>query len=235
MNADVRVVAIERLEARLAPQPWRWAEENRNFIERHFEKAHEARPQLWNGRVLLLHRFAIEAGVFRGDYLETDFASFLTWRDAGFPDSSVKNCFSAGALRAADGAFLLGRMARHTANAGKVYFPAGTPDPSDVDADGAVDLEGSVLRELKEETGLMADEVSAGPGWKAVFAGARIALIRPLRARENSERLAVRTRAFIAQEKQPELEEIVVINGPTDFVPEMPDFVRAYLQSEWNS
>lgn len=232
--ADIRVVAVERLDLRLEPRAWPWAEANRAFIERHFAKAREQRPALWNGRVLLLHRFAIEANLFRGAYLETDFAGFLAWRDAGFPDASVKNCFAAGALRAADGAFLLGRMARHTANAGKIYFPAGTPDPGDVGADGAVDLMGSVLRELQEETGLAADEVSPGPRWCAVLAGARIALVRPLRAHEDCDKLAARIRAFIAREKEPELEDIVIVRKPTDFVPEIPGFVRAYIESEWN-
>ncbi len=234
-GTDIRVVALERLELRFEPQPWPWAEANRAFVERHFEEAREKRPALWNGRVLLLHRFAIEAGVFRGAYLATDFAAFLAWRDAGFPDPSVRNCFSAGALRAADGAFLLGRMARHTANAGKIYFPAGTPDPGDVGADGAVDLMGSVLRELAEETGLLASEVSPGPRWYAVLAGARIGLMRPLRLREASDKLAARIRAFIAGEKEPELEDVVVIREPADLVPEIPDFVRAYIESEWTA
>jgi 8-oxo-dGTP pyrophosphatase MutT (NUDIX family) len=232
--ADIRVVAVERLDLRFEQQPWRWAEANRAFIGRHFEEQREKRPALWNGRVLLLHRFAIEAGVFRGAYLESDFASFLAWRDAGFPDPSVRNCFAAGALRAADGAFLLGRMARHTANAGKVYFPAGTPDPGDVRADGTVDLMGSVLHELQEETGLLANEVSPGPHWHAVLSGARIGLMRPLRVNENFAKLAARIRAFIAHEKEPELEDIVVVRGPADLVAEMPDFVRTYLEGEWN-
>ena len=145
------------------------------------------------------------------------------------------NCFSAGALRAADGAFLLGRMARHTANAGKIYFPAGTPDPGDVGADGAVDLMGSVLRELAEETGLLASEVSPGPRWYAALAGARIGLMRPLRLREASDKLAARIRAFIAGEKEPELEDVVVVREPAGLVPEIPDFVRAYIESEWTA
>ena len=56
----------------------------------------------------------------------------IAWRDWGFPDRAVRNCFSAGAIRASDGAFVLGVMGAQTANAGKIYFPAGTPDPSDV-------------------------------------------------------------------------------------------------------
>ncbi|HLL27031.1 MAG TPA: NUDIX hydrolase [Xanthobacteraceae bacterium] len=234
-EGGIRVVAVERLDLRYEPRAWPWAEENRARIDRHFAKARAERPALWNGRVLILHRFAIEAATFRGAYLETDFASFLTWRDEGFADPSVKNCFAAGALRAADGAFLLGRMAKHTANAGKIYFPAGTPDPSDVRPDGAVDLAASVLRELTEETGISAGEIAPAPGWRAVIAGARIALMRPLRSSEPAEKLVARIRAFIAREKQAELEDIVVIRSPADFLPAMPDFVRAYLESEWNS
>ena len=92
------------------------------------------------------------------------------------------------ALRAADGAFLLGRMAKHTANAGKVYFPSGTPDPNDVRDGGIVDLDGSVRRELLEETGLISTDAKPG-GWHAVLAGARVALIARWKRRRTPKRL----------------------------------------------
>ena len=46
---------------------------------------------------------------------------------------------------------------------GKIYFPAGTPDLGDV-KNGALDLAGSVARELFEETGIGADEVDFRAG-----------------------------------------------------------------------
>ena len=82
---------------------------------------------MWNGRVLLLRRGEIAGGVLSGAYSEVDFASFIAWRDWGFPDKSVRNCFAMAALRSADGAFLLGEMGAHTATAGQIYFRPARP------------------------------------------------------------------------------------------------------------
>jgi hypothetical protein len=117
---DISVMPIDRLELAYAPKPWPFESERRADIDAHFAALRRERPELWNGRVLLLHEFSIADRVFRGAYFAADFASFLSWRDWGFPDLTVQNCFSMGALRAADGAFLIGVMAPHTANAGKV-------------------------------------------------------------------------------------------------------------------
>ena len=51
-------------------------------------------------------------------------------------------------------------MGPHTANAGRIYFPCGTPDPDDI-VGKRIDLDLSVRRELKEETGL--DVASSHP------------------------------------------------------------------------
>src|SRR5216110_854627 len=74
--------------------------------------------------------------------IDADFADVLAWRDWGFPDRSVFNGFGMGALRCSDDAFVLGEMGHHTANAGRIYFPSGTPDPDDI-RNGAIDIAGS--------------------------------------------------------------------------------------------
>lgn len=229
---DMPVVPIARLALAFAPRPWDFATARRDEIASHFAALRRDKPAMWNGRVLLMHRHAIEAAVFSGAYLETDFASFMAWRDWGFPDPAMRNCFAMGALRAADGAFLLGVMGDHTANAGKAYFPAGTPEPADV-VDGQVDLAGSIVRELAEETGLGADDVTPATGWHAVLAGPRIALMRIVQSAEPAARLRQRILGYLRDEAEPELSDIRIVRGPQDLDAAVPPFVTAYLTELW--
>jgi hypothetical protein len=231
---DISVVMVRRLELGLVPRPWPFAVARRAEIDAHFAARRRERSALWNGRVLLLQEHAIDGGVLRGDCIETDFASFLAWRDWGFPDGTVKNFFAMGALRARDDAFLLGVMAPHTANAGAVYFPSGTPDPQDVIGDG-VDLTGSLWREVAEETGLTCDDLVADPGWHAVLAGPSIALIRVLHAPETADDLRARILAHLAREHQSELSDIRIVRGAADLDPMMPPFVTVFLAGMWHS
>jgi 8-oxo-dGTP pyrophosphatase MutT (NUDIX family) len=230
---DIAIVRVERLELVFAPRPWPFAVERRADIARHFDQLKRAKPALWNGAILLLYDHAIAGEVFHGVYLETDFASFLAWRDWGHPDASVKNCFGMGALRASDGAFLLGVMAAHTSNAGSIYFPAGVVDPTDV-VGQTIDLAGNVMREVAEETGLAAGDFEAEEGWHSISAPQRIAMVKVLQARETAAVLRSRILAHLAQETQPELADIRIVRGPADLDPMMPPYVTAFLTDAWS-
>ena len=164
------IVHLERVDIVFEPWEWPFARERRSEIDRHFDQYQRERPGIWNGRVLLLNQHTVADGTLRGTCFETDYASFLAWRDWRFPDHAVKNFFAAGVVRSSDDAYLLGEMSTHTAAAGSIYFPCGTPEPDDLVA-GNADLLGSVARELKEETGLDIGDFDAGRGWIMVAVG----------------------------------------------------------------
>ncbi len=214
-----RILSIDALDLAFAARSWPFAEAEAERIADHWRARVAEQPRLYNGRVLLLGSHAIGAGprgkTLGGEYFETDFAAFLAWRDFGFPDPTVVNAFSMAALVGADGAFLLGEMAAHTANAGATYFPAGTPDPSDV-FDGKVDLTASALRELKEETWIAPDEVAFDSGWTVVYAPPRIACLKVMRLNEPAEAAKARVEAFLAADANAELACMRVVRGPTD-------------------
>ncbi len=227
-----QIVRVDRLELLFRPKQWPFANERRTDIDAHFVRLQKAKPELWNGRVLLAHEQSLTGGVFRASFLETDFASFRAYRDWRVDDAGVWDVFAAAAIRASDGAFLLGEMGAHTANAGLVYFPCGTPDPTDING-GLVDFESSVARELKEETGLSIDELRAEPGWFAVVDGPMIPLIKLLHSGEDAETLRERILGNLAQEKQPELSGIRIVRSPADFDAMMPRFVTAFLAAQF--
>src|SRR3954452_12337637 len=151
MNGMISPVIHRVASLDLPVQPWSWpfAEARRAEILAHFAEKQRDKPKLWNGRILMGRDPVFAGARLTASYFETDFASFLAWRDWGFPDKDVFNGFGMGALRCADGAFVLGEMGPHTANAGRIYFASGTPDPSDLRGD-VVDVAGSVLREVEE-------------------------------------------------------------------------------------
>lgn len=225
-----QVFQVDRLELAFAPKPWPFAEENRAEIDVFWAKLRAENPALWNGRVLLLYRQVVSGGVFRGDYLEADYASFIAWRRWGARGAGVHDCFSAAAIVSADGAVLLGEMGAQTANAGAIYFPCGTPDRSDIVGD-KVDLEASVARELKEETGCDIGEFEAKPGWTTVLDAQLIAQIKTLRSPLSADELRARMLAHLASEKQPELSDIHVVRGPADYVPAIPRYATAFLDA----
>jgi 8-oxo-dGTP pyrophosphatase MutT (NUDIX family) len=224
------VFPIDRLSLAYVPQTWPFAVDRRVEIDAHFERVRVERQGIWNGQILLMHRHRVDGCALEGAFLQTDFASFMSWRDWGFPEAGVTNCFSMGALRGNDGGWIMGIMAAHTSAGGKIYFPAGTPDPGDV-VDGMVDLAGSVIREVGEETGLGISDFAVADGWYCVVDGARIALMKVLQAREPAEVLRRRILDYLARETAPELADIRIVRARQDFDPMMPRFVTAFLDN----
>jgi 8-oxo-dGTP pyrophosphatase MutT (NUDIX family) len=106
-------------------------------------------------------------------------------------------------------------------------------DPTDVAGD-AVDVAGNVLREVAEETGLTPGDYEQEPGWYTVFAGARIAQIKVLQARETAAALRGRILSYLASTSEPELADIRIVAAPSDLDPKMPPHVTAFLDHAWS-
>lgn len=228
----MEIVPVERAEIAVEPSEWEFAVKRRAEIDRHFAARRQRQPALWNGRVILLKDYRIDNRILSGSSFETDFASFMAWRDWDFPDRGVFNIFAMAAVRAADGGYLVGEMADHTASAGQLYFPCGTPDPQDVAA-GMLDLDRSAGRELLEETGIEIGTLAARPGWTLIREQNFIALIKQVAAAENAQALRACVARYLASSQQPEFSNIRIIRGRGDLVAGMPQFVVAFLESVW--
>src|SRR6202051_1562978 len=223
---------VTTLDLGFRPRPWPFADQRRGEISAHFAVKAREKP-IWTGRILLGRDPVFTGERFSASYFEADFASFLAWRDWGFPDAGVFNGFGMGALRCSDGAFVLGEMGQHTSNAGRIYFPSGTPDLDDIRGN-AVDIAGSVAREVEEETGLAPADYQAAPHWDCVVSGRAIAMIRMLNVDVSGEELRARIDANLARQTQPELVAIHLVRGVSDLTAAMPRFVTAFIEAQFS-
>jgi 8-oxo-dGTP pyrophosphatase MutT (NUDIX family) len=230
MTAPV-IHRITTLDLPVEKWSWPFAETRRAEISAHFAEKRRDKPKMWNGRVLMGRNPVFAGARLSASYFETDFASFLAWRDWGYPDKDVFNGFGMGALRCADGAFVLGEMGQHTSTAGRIYFPSGTPDLDDV-RDGAVDIPGSVARELEEETGLAPDQYRSEPDWHCVYTGPAMAMIRILHVDMAGDALRARIEANLALQQLPELSAIHLVRETRDLTAAMPAFVTAFIEAQ---
>jgi 8-oxo-dGTP pyrophosphatase MutT (NUDIX family) len=231
-NAVIRRVSA--LDLKVESGAWPWARSRRADIDAHFAMRQREKPGIWNGQVLLARNADFSEGRLSSSYFQTDFASFLAWRDWGFPDRDVFNGFGMGALRSSDGAFVLGEMGSQTVNAGRIYFPAGTPDPDDIVGD-TLDIAGSITREIEEETGLTPADYKAGANWHCVAVGAAVAIIRILTVDMPGEAVKARIEVNLARQAHPELSAIHLVRATSDLSASMPRFVTAFLEDQFNA
>ena len=222
---------VTTLDLAYRPSPWDFAEQRRAEIDAHFAQKQSEKPGLFNGRVLLGRQPMFRGMHFSAECFDTDFASFLAWRDWRGPDDGVFNLFGMGALRSRDGAYLLGEMSPGTANGGRIYFPAGTPDLNDLRGD-RVDLAGSVAREVAEETGLTPADYQAAADWHAVVTPRSIALMRVLDVDMPGDALREKIEANLARQVAPELRAMHLVRSVHDFTATMPEFVTAFIAAQ---
>ena len=235
MSQATRIVEVGELDFAYEPTRWSFSETQAAGIAAHWTQLCKTKPALYNGRVLLLGRRKLMPradGELRltGAFFETDYADYVAWRAFGHPGEPVDNCFSMAALKSAEGAFLLGEMADHTFNAGQIYFPAGTPDPTDV-FHGRVDLDASARRELLEETGLAAEEAAIRRSWTVVFAPKRIACIKLMTLAVVADEAKARIEAFLAGDPHAEFTRMHIVRSRDDVdEARTPAYVTAYLR-----
>jgi hypothetical protein len=102
----IQIIELDRVEISVEPWHWEFAIAQRDQIARYFAQKKKEQPRLWNGRVLLMHRYTISNRALRGRSFTTEFANFLAWRDWNYPDPTIRDFFGAAGLCAADGAYL---------------------------------------------------------------------------------------------------------------------------------
>ena len=233
---DQRLIDISGVLARLEPGRHDHETANRAAIDADWERRIMANPTLFNGDTVLGARWSVTDDGLEIACRKTDYATLIHWlstpganTDSGsLLGGEAVHFFANAVITGSDGKVVMGRMAGHTFNAGRVYMPSGSFDPDDF-IGGVADFAGNMRREVAEETGVDLGEAEAG-NWSAVVGKGRIAVFRPYRFEVPAEELAERARKWLATEGDGELADILTF-APGETHPDMPSHVALYMQT----
>jgi len=224
------ILAVDSVEIRMDPGQHPFEIANHAEIERNWSAEKSRRPALFDGTVVLLSELRHSAGRLLGRCHAIRYATFLHWRNK--PSApGAEHVFAQAMLVSRDNALIAIRMASHTANAGSVYFAAGSFEPIDfVDGVAAVDL--NMIREVGEETGLDIGAARRDKQYHVLSTDSGTMITRRHFLDLDAEAIAGRIRGFVAAEAEPEIDGPVVIRGPHDLPAGLKPYMRPLV--EWH-
>jgi NUDIX domain len=197
-------------------QIWHPPAHDRTAVEEHWLHRSAENPTLFNGIVYVLTDWRIERDVMKGVLAPINFKDFLYWSDQGKRDTGFLDCHGSAILTSKEGHVLLGQAAGHTLSGGMSSFVSGFIDRRDVLGCGTVDIDGSTLRELEEETGLTPELFDRVPGYRVTQDGPVLSIGIEYRARLSAQALRARILAAMKLEAEPELSEVHVVRSTED-------------------
>ncbi len=198
----------------------------REEIAAYWEEQVAANPTLFNGEFYFTVKKSCENGVLNAVYRRSSFASFIYWRSHVTSIECMFHIFAAGAMVSKENAILVGKMAGHTANAGKEYIPAGSICDADI-KDGKVDFEYSMVREAREETGIELSIARSKPYYTMIETRGVVALIREFSTGLSSTELVEQVMQNLPKLREDELESVSMYL-PGEICAAMPQFLQDY-------
>lgn len=212
MSFDIppaRMLAVKAAKLTFDPSPHPYEALHCVEIDANWRREIAANPALFDGRVMLFSSI-----VWRDDMLEAtchsgNFASFMHWRLTR-TSPLMRHMFAHAMLVAADGSLVAVRMGAHTANAGRVYFAAGSFDDDDL-IGGEIDIDSNMRREVLEETGIDINGLRSDAVRHAFCSPAGTVIVRRYFLPWDHDEIARRVRAHIGRDEEPEIEDVVFI------------------------
>ena len=224
------ILPVDAVDVRLDPGPHPFAAANAEAIAENWQREVSANPALFDGTVVLLSQLAYRDSRLVGRCHAVNYSTFMLWRKRR-ENSGAEHAYAHAMLVAGDNALVAIRMGSHTANAGRVYFAAGSFEPIDF-RDGLVDVDFNMIREVREETGLDLSGAARGRRYHVLSTASGTVIFRRYHDIAPADEIARRISAFVATETEPEIQGPVIIRHAAD----LPDGLAAHMKPliEWH-
>lgn len=221
------IVTVRAVDVTLDPSAHPFALEHEDEIAAYWQEITQEYPALFNGEVALLSRLGIDRDILVGRCHIVRYATFVYWRKLR-AIAGAGHFYAHPMLVSSDGALIAVRMGKHTLNAGRVYFAAGSFEPADF-RDGKADLERNMFREVLEETGLNLASAPHDDDYQILSKATGTVIFRRYFLDRTAEELVAEISAHVAGEAEPEIEGPVVIRNlrdlPENLAPQMPALI----------
>ena len=204
--------------------------EAKGRIDAQWQRRVAENARLFDGDVVLATRLMIDGGRLEGVCRPIRYAGLLYFLGLTESDAAATGYYHIycwAAVISGDGKAIMGRMAAHTANAGRIFFPSGSLEAADFPG-GVAGIDGNMARELREETGLLLGDAVADPHYLLARGGRTAALMRVYRFRQSAAELVQTASEFIAAGKDDELDAVFAFR-PGETHPAMSPPARAFM------
>ena len=208
---EATVFPIAGVDLRVLPGDHPIVATEQAAIAENWARETAANPALFDGRMLLQRRLALTESGIAGESHVIPFSAFMWWRRYPARPGGL-HLFAYPVLETSDGALVAIRMGAHTANAGQVYFAAGSLEPADI-VDGRCDIEGNMRREVKEETGLDLARSIPGEGYFASRMKRTVTVLRLYRFALTAQEMIERIEAHMPTAEDQEIDGAVAIRS----------------------
>ncbi|KQZ81464.1 hypothetical protein ASD64_10635 [Mesorhizobium sp. Root157] len=208
------ILPVERIDVRLDSKPHPFERDHAREITANWQREFARNPALFDGTVVLLSELSFREGRLSGVCHPVRYSTFLHWRN-NRAASGAAHAFAHAMLVAGDGALVAIRMGAHTVNAGRVYFAAGSFEPTDF-FDGLVDVDYNMIREVREETGLDLGKAERDRSYHVLAMNSGTVIFRRYRMAETAAEIAGLIEAHVATEAEPEIAGPVIIRSASD-------------------
>ncbi|MER8779810.1 hypothetical protein NKI72_11665 [Mesorhizobium sp. M0437] len=224
------ILPVDAIDVRLDSGPHPFERDHADAIAANWRRETAAKPALFDGTVVLLSALSYRDNRLVGRCHAVRYSTFMLWR-SNRQVPGAEHAYAHAMLVAGDNALVAIRMAPHTVNAGRVYFAAGSFEPTDF-RDGIVDVDFNMIREVLEETGLDLSGATRGRRYYALSTATGTVIFRRYRETASADDLAQRISAFVAAESEPEIEGPVIIRNAAD----LPDGLMPHMRPliEWH-
>ena len=226
------VLRVARCRLRAREGAWEYETTHADAIARYWDDRYRDNGNYFNGRVHVVEgQPIISDDCLVATLIEVSFASFVHWKDHGYPPANALDGFGSALIRSQDCKVVLARQSANNLNAGLVYMPGGFIDRRDVADDGSIDIDASIERELLEETGLSFKDFARRTGFVVTRLGHQLSIAIELRSELAGELLRGRLLAYAAQHSDGELADFVVVAEREELDrPDIVPFTRSAVQ-----